>query len=95
MTRKNIKTLVQFMISWRKTSFSRLSIPALTGYNTAPCSYPINKLRMFKKVLADKAKLGLPGSLRQIQKLTNEVLETELTRFVIYSGKDDEDCADT
>ncbi len=70
---------------------------AITGCDTTSYFYRTGKLRIFKKVLADKTKLGLLESLEQDRKLTEDGINNvrEIVRSVIYSGKDNEDYVET
>eukprot|EP00795_Rhopilema_esculentum_P017038 gene17038-biopygen919 len=68
-----------------------------SGCDTTAYFYQTGKLRIFKKVIADKTKLGLLESHGQGRKLAEDGLNNvrEFVRSVIYSGKDNEDYVET
>ena len=77
-----------------------LALPAfheITGCDTTSYFYRAGKLRVFKKVNADKTKLNLLDALGKEKELTFEDLRNikMFIRSVIYFGKDGEDYVDT
>ena len=77
-----------------------LALPAfhtITGCDTTSYFYRAGKLRVFKKVNADKTKLNLLDALGKEKELTFEDLGNikMFIRSVIYFGKDGEDYVDT
>eukprot|EP00795_Rhopilema_esculentum_P014877 gene14877-6009_t len=89
------------MFKQRKETTSSIKhrrvVDYLTGYDTTSYFYRTGKLRIFKKVIADKTKLGLLESHGQRRKLAEDGLNNvrKFVRSEIYFGKDNEDYVET